>query len=264
MKLSIILISYNQEKYLEKSIESILKQQFPFDAEIIVADDNSTDKSFTIIKEKLAACPWPVVYLPNNINLGISKNYQRAIQVCSGEYIAVMEGDDYWTDPRRLDKHLSFLDNHHECVMSMNRFVWYHEHPPEFIVEPWKRSEDYYYVSTQQMAEGNKLGNLSACVFRADIIKGLNSSIYDMEIADWMLGMAVSEYGLIGILSGVMSVYRIHRQGNWAGQTKKNQSTLIAKAVDKYDAFFQYKYTNNFNVLRKQHISSKQPIAARI
>jgi hypothetical protein len=97
MKLSIILITYNQEKYLEKSIESILNQHFLSEAEIIVADDYSTDKSFSIIQEKLRGCKWPVHYLPNNQNIGISANYQRAIQACSGEYIGVMEGDDYWT-----------------------------------------------------------------------------------------------------------------------------------------------------------------------
>jgi glycosyltransferase involved in cell wall biosynthesis len=259
MKLSIILITYNQEKYLEKSIESILNQHFLSEAEIIVADDYSTDKSFSIIQEKLRGCKWPVHYLPNNQNIGISANYHRAIQACSGEYIAVMEGDDYWTDPGRLEKHVTFLDNHFECVMSMNRFVWFHEKQKKYIVEPWNHPEPHYYVNTHDMAAGNKLGNLSACVFRASVLKSLEAEVFNMEIADWMLGMAVSREGLIAVLQDVMSVYRIHGNGQWAGLDKEKQIKKALEIIDQYNHFFDGQYAKEFSKCKAQLLSQDRP-----
>jgi hypothetical protein len=85
-----------------------------------------------------------------------------------------------------------------------------------------------------------------------------------MEIADWMLGLAVSEYGLIAILEDVMSVYRIHGQGQWAGLSKENQTATMLLAIDKYDAFFEKRYTKNFDMLRKQLTPSKKSLASNI
>lgn len=249
-KASIILTSYNHAGYIKKSMESILFQEYNGLIELVVADDSSTDNTPELIRENLKDFRGDVKILENQLNLGISKNYQRAFEACSGEYIFILEGDDYWTDPLRIEKHVQFLENHKECVMTMNRFVWFHEQVPKYIVEPWKRREAYYYVNTQEMAEGNKLGNLSACVFRSETIKRLNPAIYEMEIADWMLGMAVSEYGLIAILEDVMSVYRIHGHGQWAGLTAASQHESLYRIIDEYNRFFEGRYSQHFEKLK--------------
>ena len=98
MKLSILLISYNQSEFVEEAIDSILNQNIPFDYELIIADDSSTDGTLELISNKLSGTLIKYFVLTSKLNLGISKNYQRGFKACKGEYIAILEGDDYWTD----------------------------------------------------------------------------------------------------------------------------------------------------------------------
>jgi glycosyltransferase involved in cell wall biosynthesis len=250
MKLSIILIAYNQEETISQSIDSILMQNLPIDFEIIVADDFSSDKTMAIIKNKLIDKVENLIFLENSKNIGISKNYQRAFLASKGEYIAVMEGDDYWTNPNRLIKHIEFLDFHRECVMSMNRFIVYNQNKKAFYFKKWNSNDDYIYINTTDTIRDNKLGNLSACVFRKSGVDLLKPDLFDLSIADWMLGIVLSQYGFIAILKEMTSVYRIHNLGVWSNTTKKEKKVQILKSIDVYNKYLEYRYNKDFTRLK--------------
>ena len=250
MKLSIIIVSYNQENYILKALESILIQNIPFPFEIIVADDSSTDKTFQIIKNTLSGVVENLKFLDRNNNIGISKNYQRSFNECKGDYIAIMEGDDYWIDPNRLINHVNFLENHLECVMSMNRFIIYNEVLGDFIYSKIKNEEHYTYINAREMASGNKLGNLSACVFRKSEIDLIKQEVFEFEIADWMLGLVLSQNGLIGILEKKMSVYRVHDKGEWSKLSLDKMRDKVLLKADIYNKYFDYKYDKEFKDLK--------------
>ena len=93
MKIDIILIAYNQERYIAQAVKSIIMQQVDKNVEVrvIVADDCSDDKTLDIIKSYEATSPFPFVYLDNKTNVGHVLNYQRAFSACNGDYIAVRE-----------------------------------------------------------------------------------------------------------------------------------------------------------------------------
>ena len=120
MKLNIILITYNQQNYIRQTVESILMQTTDFDFNIVVADDCSPDSTLDIIKEYVEESKIEFVFLKNEKNLGYTENYKRAFAACNAEYIAIMEGDDYWTSPLHLQKHVDFLDLHKEYSMSFS------------------------------------------------------------------------------------------------------------------------------------------------
>ena len=94
--LDIILFCYNQEQYIEKAISSIYEQKLPNGAaaRIIVADDSSKDNTLAIIKRLVPESPFPVVFLPEEPNMGISKNYKRSFAATQADYVAILEGDD--------------------------------------------------------------------------------------------------------------------------------------------------------------------------
>jgi len=250
MKLSIILIAYNQEETISQSIDSILMQNLPFDFEIIVADDFSSDKTMAIIKNKLIDKVENLIFLENSKNIGISKNYQRAFLASRGEYIAVMEGDDYWTNPNRLIKHIEFLDFHRECVMSMNRFIVYNQNKKSFYFKKWNSNDDYIYANTSDTIRDNKLGNLSACVFRKSVVDLLKPDLFDLSLADWMLGIVLSQYGFIAILKEMTSVYRIHNRGIWSKTTKEEKKVQVLKLIDVYNEYLEYRYNKDFTRLK--------------
>lgn len=252
MKLSILLICYNQEEYINQCLDSILFQNIPFEFEVIVADDASMDNTLTIVKNKFIGSIQNLKILDHTTNLGISKNYKRAFESCQGEYIAVMEGDDYWTSPQRLLTHVDFLDTHRECVMSMNRYLQFDEQLNTITNSGWSSVGNYKYVTARDMASGNKLGNLSACVFRKSEINKIKSDFYELDIADWMLGLVLSKNGFIAILKELTSVRRVHGNGEWSKMPENKKKESLINCIDSYNAYLEYEYDKEFSILKNE------------
>lgn len=258
MKLSILLVTYNQEKYIRECVDSILIQNLPFDHEIIVADDHSTDKTLLIIKEKLKTFVSNVHFLENEHKVGYNNNYQRGFEACQGEFIAVIEGDDYWTDPDRLQKHVSFLEEHRECAMSFNRIIEYFEEYTRFEVMEWNSPSGFEYITTSKLARGNCIGNFSACVFRNSAIKKLSPDIFDIPFSDWILGMVMGQIGLIAYLKDAMSIYRIHCKGQWSKMSLHDKNISTLKQIEEYNKYLNFHYNDEFTGLKKWIVSAKK------
>lgn len=112
MKLTVAILTYNQQEYIRQALDSVLIQEVNFDYEIVVGDDCSSDNTPSILHEYAERFPNKFNLVLNQQNVGISKNYQYVLYACRGEYIALLEGDDYWTDKNKLQKSVDFLDSH--------------------------------------------------------------------------------------------------------------------------------------------------------
>lgn len=263
MKVSILLITYNQEQYIRECLDSLIMQEASWEAEVIVADDCSTDNTLSIIREYSGRSPFGFVFLPSEKNLGFVKNYQRAFSACRGDYIAVMEGDDYWTSPKRLTAHVRFLELHRECVMTMNRYITFNQSIGSYAVSNWNVQDDYEYITSAQMASGNRLGNLSACVFRKKEIDKIKPDLYELVISDWMIGMVLGQFGFIAILKEVMSAYRVHDNGQWSKLSKKEQVEGLIGIIDEYNKYLEFKFDAAFSGYKKRLMESVRPPASK-
>ena len=132
MTLSVVTITYNHAPYIAKCIEGVLMQQVNFPMEFIIAEDCSTDGTRAICEEYAKKYPDLIRLLPSEGNMGAVMNEQRAFEAARGKYIATCEGDDYWTDPLKLQKQVDFLESHPECTASFHRFRQYDEKRNEF------------------------------------------------------------------------------------------------------------------------------------
>lgn len=108
-------------------MDGILIQKTELPVELIIADDCSNDGTADRIRKRLENQLINYRFLEAEHNLGLGKNYLRGIESCEGEFVAFLEGDDYWTDPLRLQKHVNFLDENHPCPMTFNPFNSYHQ-----------------------------------------------------------------------------------------------------------------------------------------
>lgn len=119
MKLDIVYISYNQAPYVADALNGIIMQQLPsnIEARVLIADDCSSDGTLDVIKGFECKSPIPFVYLESSCNVGMLENYRRVFRAIEGDYVAILEGDDYWTDPLKLQKQILFLSMHPECGM---------------------------------------------------------------------------------------------------------------------------------------------------
>ena len=112
-KLSVCFIVYNHEPYLRQSLDAILSQKTDFDFDIVVGEDCSTDNSRAILNEYKERYPDKFTLLYRDKNLGRpTLNVYQTSQECRGDYIAYLEGDDYWTDDNKLQKQVDFLESH--------------------------------------------------------------------------------------------------------------------------------------------------------
>ena len=109
--LSVLFITYNHEKYLQKSLDSVLSQQTDFDYEIVVGEDCSTDSTREILRDYKKKYPKKIRLLFRDRNFGRpTLNVYETAMECRGKYIATLEGDDYWTDEKKLQKAVDFLE----------------------------------------------------------------------------------------------------------------------------------------------------------
>lgn len=114
MKLSVFVVTYNQEQYIRQCLDSIVMQQTNFDYEVIIGEDCSIDSTPQICDEYAEKYPFIKVY-HHPKNLGLVKNWEFVLNHCQGEYVAMIEGDDYWTNPKKLQTQVDYLEIHQDC-----------------------------------------------------------------------------------------------------------------------------------------------------
>lgn len=259
ISVDVILCCYNQEQYIAHAIESILSQNSKDLAiNIIIADDCSTDNTLQIIKEFENTSPSPFIYLSDHHNLGLHRNYRRAFAACSAEYIAILEGDDWWHSPNHLQQHVHILESNRNCSMSFNTIRFYYEIEDKYHIPKWKLPRDFWEISLKDQILGNRLGNLSACVFRNKFIKSLPTEFYNLNYADWELGIWMAQFGPIGFLKESTSTYRVNGKGQWTKLDNESKNKSIHSTYSAMDSLLERKYHKYFQEGERQFKEGKE------
>ncbi len=113
-RVTILMATYNRANLISRTIESLLKQTFK-DWELVIPDDGSKDNTAEVVKEWEKKLP-NLIYIKSDINQGISRNYNLGFSKAKGEYIAMIDDDDPWSDPKKLEKQVKFLDENKDYV----------------------------------------------------------------------------------------------------------------------------------------------------
>lgn len=254
-KLSILLVTYNHGKYIRQALTNLFGQIIEGPIELVIADDGSADSTLDIIREFEGKDPRiHFKYLDNTSNLGITRNYQRGFAACNGEYVAVLEGDDYWVNPMKIQRQCDFLDNHWECdLCSVNYFV-YEEDRAQFTART-SIGTGYRFLSARDLIADNLVGNFSTCMYRKSALDKLPPALYEIKSYDWIINICIARQSLIGFLEEPMSVYRLHAQGVWTQITpiKKLQEQL--ELIPAYSSLTDHIFKTDFDILasRLQH-----------
>lgn len=114
MKISVVVFTYNQQDTIAQALDSVIGQQGDFELEVVIGEDCSTDNTWNICNEYQRHYPDVVRLLPNEKNLGIMANFARTAKACTGDYLAILAGDDYWCDDHKLQKQLRYMQEHPE------------------------------------------------------------------------------------------------------------------------------------------------------
>ena len=192
MKLSIIIPCYNFEKYVKTCVDSILNQKLNFDFEVLIHDDQSTDKTYEIIKELYSNIPG-IKITQSNVNCGITKNLKSLFDKANGEYIFSLDGDDYLTDDSYLQRAVNFLDSNKEYVMYCSGYRYLQSDdkitPDDHSMFLCGLKDE---VTREDLCQVNYI--TFARVFKnyKNLIRGwMNDSIHE----DWALNSEILKYG---------------------------------------------------------------------
>jgi glycosyltransferase involved in cell wall biosynthesis len=209
-----------------------------------------------IIRSYEAQSPFPFIYLPQETNMGHVLNYKRAFAACTGDYVSILEGDDWWCNPYHLQKHLDFLDEHRECVLSSASPYLYSMDTGrfEFAWHPEDKGETWLITAAEE-ATGNKITNLSTCVIRNNALQVVcaNESLWHVDMLDWYMELLLAEYGFLAKHKHSTSVYRVQKEGLWSGLNKEEQKDLMMRQVNEYDELLDKRYTKEFDVIRHNY-----------
>ena len=222
MRASVCLLTYNHERWIAQAIESVLAQQ-GIDFELVISEDHSTDGTRAIVDDYAARHPERIRVLPSPANVGMTRAFARGIEAARGTYVALLDGDDYWTSPDKLRVQADFLDAHPGCAICFhNVTVEYDDGTP---AHPFHTPEPGRYfarpvpkpVSTlADVVPGNFMQTCSV-MFRRGLFGEFPTWFADLAVADWPLHVLNAEHGDIGYLDVTMAVYRVHGGGVWTG-----------------------------------------------
>lgn len=114
--IDIVMLAYNHERYISQAIESVLNQETKYKYRILIGEDASTDKTREIVMKYYSKYSDRIALVLWNKNVGVNINSIQVAKMCTGKYVTTLEGDDYWTDSRKLEKQISFLEQHNEYI----------------------------------------------------------------------------------------------------------------------------------------------------
>lgn len=269
-RITILLITYNHASFIQKCLDGISQQQLDEPFQVMVADDASTDETLMLIMAyELNHPEIRFTYLQKQGNIGITKNYQRAFAACNSEYIAVLEGDDYWVSTLKLQAQKDFLDLHREYNMCSVNYYVYEEHRNMFTLRS-APGPGHLTLGARDLISDNLVGNFSTCMYRKTVLDRLPAKIFETKSYDWAINICCAMDGMIAFLNEPMSVYRIHAGGSWNLLPHSEKLRQQLKFIPEYDNLTGNRFSHEFAILSERlvraisdtHVNSNQDLLA--
>ncbi|WP_303312084.1 glycosyltransferase [Hymenobacter sp. BT730] len=268
-KVSVCCITYNHERFLRQAIDSALMQEANFDVEIVIGEDCSTDSTRAIVQEYQRLYPERVKALLPAANLGIMPNLMATLAACTGEYIALLEGDDFWTDKHKLALQVEILDSRPDCVLCI--------HDAETFADdgsiqttlfsttfPDMLSPERPIISQKDIIVQGWGIPTASMLFRRSALQ-LPDWYVKVYSGDYTLQLLLTQHGNIYYLPRVMSKYRHHQDSvsRVSNRTKslsvinkrifelKQYQELFPAFAERYDSILQYWYFERSLLMRQ-------------
>ncbi len=238
------MITYDQERYIGQAIESVLAQEVDFAYELVIGEDRSSDGTRAICEAYREAHSQTVRLLARDENLGMVENFFSTLAECTGEYLAIVEGDDFWTDPLKLQKQADYLDANPDCALVFARTEAFfqdvdrrgYEIPPASI-----RS-----FTLDRLLRTNYIATCSV-MYRKDLVGVYPLWIRQLEMLDWPLHVLYAQRGAIGFIDEPMAAYRIHGESTFSSRKLADNYNSILKFYERIGPQVGPQYANTIS-----------------
>ncbi len=241
---SVCMTTYNQAPYLAQAIEGVLAQRTSFDVELVLSDDCSTDGTAELCAAYAAQYPTVIRLVTGPVNVGWRANYRRTFEACRGTYVAYCDGDDYWSDPFKLQKQVDLLETDAACGMCYTRS----ERVVEATGQRWSYPQRESFCDFDSLLFNNTVENCTA-VARRELIGRYYAEVRPEEHPQWLTDDApmwiwFSRFSRIRALDCVTAVHRLLPQSVSQSGAVERRIAFCDSLAD-ISLWFDHRYGKN-------------------
>lgn len=217
IKISVVVITYNQQETIGQTLDSILAQKGDFDLELVIGEDCSSDDTLAICQDYAQRYPQQIKLFSGPKNLGITANYFRTLQACTGKYIADIAGDDYYIDDHALEKQMHYLQSHPEVgVLGANGYRFYVKRNEKVLGENalvnTMDAKEFYFTPSYP---GGVIIQGGGVMFRRELLKYIDFDEIirrKLPVEDYPMQAIWSQHTKFWRLDDPIVVYRVYKE----------------------------------------------------
>ncbi|WP_407483515.1 glycosyltransferase [Elizabethkingia meningoseptica] len=210
---SVAILAYNHQDYIAQAIESVLMQKTKFSVQIVIAEDCSSDNTRSIILDYQKKYPEVIKLILQHKNVGARQNNYDLLSNLTGQYIAALEGDDYWTDPEKLRKQVDYLEANQDCNLVYHRSEVLDEESGKIELETLNNPDFTMKRDLNYLALNGNFMHTATVLYRNNF--SLPQHLFKGVIGDYILWFLNGEKGKYGYIPDIMSVYRFWGGSVW-------------------------------------------------
>ena len=226
---SIICNTYNHERFIRDALNGFVMQKTDFEFEVLVHDDASTDCTADIIREYEKRYPIiikPIYQVTNQYSKGISISKTYQYPRVKGKYIAICEGDDYWTDPLKLQKQVDFMGKHPNVDICTHASMQVEALTGRVLSYITPAKDNCIIPTVEVIKGGGGFVSTNSIMIRTEILEK-SPSFREKYSFDYTLQVFGALRGGMLYLADTMSVYRTNVPDSWIARMRKNRAAKI-------------------------------------
>lgn len=245
---SVCITSYNHAEFIAQCLDSILSQQTDFPFEILIGEDESSDGTREICQKYAAQFPEriklflrsreDVIYI-NDRPTG-RYNFMETLKQATGKYIAICDGDDFWTDTAKLQKQVSFLEENKEYTLTHHAVFEQNDKTNARKEIRLKPDND----STTELIKKNYIHTVSTLFRKESLV--IPEWYLQVRQGDWPLWILLSMQGKIKYFEDLMACYRIHPKSNWSSSSVLANINMVQSAIEIMNRKLNYEFNEAF------------------
>lgn len=267
---SVICNTFNHAKYVKNALESFVSQKTNFAFEVLIHDDASTDNTADIIREYEAKYPdiiKPVYQTENQYSKGAQITLTFQVPRIKGKYVAFCEGDDYWTDPLKLQKQFDFMEANPDYSMCASSTVWLDMRTGKEENKCHTQQDRDVSLEEIILRKKGRVFQLATFFIKADMYISAPDWIRCFGVGDFPLEILAATCGKVRMLSDVTAVYRFNSEGSWTSRAENTEyrtkaTNEVIKGLEIFNQKTDYKYDDivvkgiknfKYNLARRNH-----------
>ena len=264
--ISACIISYNQQEYIAQTLEGALMQQVDVPYEIVVSDDCSTDNTAQII-EAFAKKDARIRVLRHHKNVGMHRNWLQAINACRGEFVALCEGDDTWTDNQKLTKQLAVLQANTKLSCCFTDAALQAEKTIHLRFNSYLKENDVdlnrSIFNLEDLSQTNFIPTCTI-LFRKEMDLVLPPEYFKSPYADWFVHIYNALRGDFYLIPEKTACYRLHEAGVFGKIEQKQRNAFKLRCLALlYQGFYHHKNARSLLRLSTLQAIDQQEAAER-